>query len=157
MQDRRPNAFTPTGAATCFEGCFFANLIAFTTVGTALGAQISSTTGSLLGTVRDVSGAAIQGGEISARSVDTNQTLHTSSAMNGTYRFPALPVGDYAVRVDVRGFIPYVKPGCDDRLGAKCRPRRYPDTRRTNGSGRRHRSATTNRSNCNRHDCLHRS
>jgi hypothetical protein len=81
------------------------------------GAQSSITTGTLLGVVRDASGAVILGADVSARNVDTNQTRESVSASDGEYRIAALPVGDYEVRVVKEGFAPYVNPSVTVVLG----------------------------------------
>jgi hypothetical protein len=80
-------------------------------------AQNSSTTGDLIGTVHDVSGAIVPGVPISARSITTNQMRRATSTEDGAYRFTALPVGDYEIRIDSPGFDPYSRPGLTVPLG----------------------------------------
>ena len=81
------------------------------------GMQNSATTGTLAGTIRDVSGAVVPGVMVTARSVTTNQTRRASSGDDGTYRFVALPVGNYELRIEVPGFDPYVNPTLTINLG----------------------------------------
>ena len=95
--------------------------------------QNSATTGTLAGTIRDVSGAVVPGVMVTARSVTTNQTRRASSGDDGTYRFVALPVGNYELRIEVPGFDPYVNPTLtiglrseERRVGKECRSRWSP-------------------------------
>lgn len=94
--------------------CLFTCLI---TAPFAHSLQNSQTAGTLTGIVRDVSGAVVQGAVVTARSVDTNQVRRSSSADDGSYRFVALPAGDYEVRTEVPGFAPYVNPAVTTVLG----------------------------------------
>ena len=57
------------------------------------------------------------GAVITARSVDTNQIRRSSSSGDGTYRFGALPAGDYEIRAEFQGFSPYVNPIVTIMLG----------------------------------------
>ncbi len=61
-------------------------------------------TATILGVVKDSSGAVIPGATMTARNVDTGQTRTTVSEADGSYRFQALPVGSYEVRVEHPGF-----------------------------------------------------
>src|SRR5438270_3011114 len=62
-------------------------------------------TGSLFGTLKDPSGAVMPGITVTV----TSDALIAGSAAattrpDGTYRFPVLPPGDYALAVDATGF-----------------------------------------------------
>ena len=61
-------------------------------------------TATILGVVKDASGAVIPDVNLTARNVDTGQTRSTTSDSNGSYRLPALPVGNYEVRAEKGGF-----------------------------------------------------
>ncbi len=61
-------------------------------------------TATILGTVKDSSGASIAGATLTARDIDTNQTRTTVTAADGSYRFAALTVGNYEVRAEQTGF-----------------------------------------------------
>src|SRR6266404_3341389 len=61
-------------------------------------------TGTILGVVKDSSGAAIAGASMTAVNSDTNQTRSGSSEEDGSYRFDSLPVGNYQVRAERSGF-----------------------------------------------------
>ena len=81
------------------------------------GTQSSPTGGSLMGIVRDATGAVLPGASIAARSLSTNQTRTTSSMEDGSYRFPVLPADDYEIRVNLPGFEPYLNPNIAVLLG----------------------------------------
>jgi Carboxypeptidase regulatory-like domain/TonB dependent receptor-like, beta-barrel len=70
-------------------------------VGVAL-AQLPS--GTILGVVKDASGGVVPGAAVTARSVDTGQSRSAVTEADGSYRFNALPVGNYEVRVEAKGF-----------------------------------------------------
>ena len=61
-------------------------------------------TGTILGVVKDASGAVMPGVTLTARNTDTGQTRTAVSAGDGSYRFSALPVGGYEVRAEQSGF-----------------------------------------------------
>ena len=89
---------------------FFGTAWAIFVFGVALSmAQLP--TGAILGTLRDGSGAVVPGARIAARNVETGQTRATESSANGSYRFSALPVGNYEVRVEHAGFQAQVRRG----------------------------------------------
>ncbi|MBV8710094.1 MAG: carboxypeptidase regulatory-like domain-containing protein, partial [Acidobacteriaceae bacterium] len=69
---------------------------------TGILAQID--TGSIVGTVRDASGAAIANATVTATSTATNTVLTTKSNESGEYQFNALRVGTYTVKASVTGF-----------------------------------------------------
>src|SRR5438046_401827 len=68
-------------------------------------------TGTILGAVKDSSGAVIPGASITAKSVETGLTRAGVSAEDGSYRLSALPVGGYEVRVELPGFRTEVRSG----------------------------------------------
>jgi hypothetical protein len=63
-----------------------------------------SQTGSLSGTVVDVTGAAVQGADVEARFPSTDLTLHTVTSEAGLYVFPAVPAGTWTLSVQKQGF-----------------------------------------------------
>jgi hypothetical protein len=77
-------------------------------VGLAIGATpgyASDTTGTITGTVKDSSGAAIAGAVVFLRTTDgyAGETVkQTVSASNGTFSLPAIPVGEYRLVIDGR-------------------------------------------------------
>ena len=68
-------------------------------------------TATILGVVKDSTGAIVPGVELSARNVETGQTRHTVAGADGSYRFSALPVGNYEVRVEHPGFQTQIRSG----------------------------------------------
>ena len=67
-------------------------------------------TGSIVGTVRDPSGAAVPKATITAINTATNVALTTTSNSVGEYQFSALQPGDYSVKAVASGFSAQVFP-----------------------------------------------
>src|SRR5205823_8795927 len=61
-------------------------------------------TGTIAGTVLDPSGAAVPAAKITVTAVATGFTRDTTSAPDGGYIFPLLPVGVYSIAVEAQGF-----------------------------------------------------
>ncbi len=61
-------------------------------------------TGTILGIVKDSSGAAVPGATVTARNLDTNFSRTSTTEDDGSYRFPALPAGNYEIAVTHDGF-----------------------------------------------------
>jgi len=72
--------------------------------------QDTTTTATITGNVQDVVGASVPGAQVTLRNLATNQTRRVTSETDGSYRIAALPVGEYEVRAEARGFITYVNP-----------------------------------------------
>ncbi len=68
-------------------------------------AQTSST---LTGDIKDTTGAALVGVQVTARSLDTGLVRTTVSEDEGRFAFPGLAVGGYEVRAEISGFKHYV-------------------------------------------------
>ena len=68
------------------------------------GSQIS-------GVVRDTSGAAIPGAEITVTKTDTGTVRTVFTGADGSYVLPNLPVGPYQLKVVLQGFNTYVRDG----------------------------------------------
>lgn len=64
----------------------------------------SADTGALTGTIKDPSGAIINGAQIEATNIATGQTRSALAGGNGVYRIVLLPPGKYKVRVTMSGF-----------------------------------------------------
>src|SRR5690242_12673732 len=71
----------------------------------------------ILGTVRDASGAVVPDAALSARNIETGQSRTASSSQDGSYRFSSLPVGAYEVRVEHPGFQTGVRSGLTLTVG----------------------------------------
>src|SRR5438552_2301420 len=83
---------------------FFASMFVIVTLLLAPGALRADVTGSILGTVRDQSQAVIKGARITVTNTQTNLSQQTVSAEDGSYRFLALPVGNYKLDATNPGF-----------------------------------------------------
>lgn len=66
-------------------------------------------TGSVLGTVRDSSGAVIAGVKVAVREVNTNVERRTVSNDLGYYEIPLLPPGNYALEAEQSGFKKFLR------------------------------------------------
>jgi hypothetical protein len=74
-------------------------------------------TAAILGVVKDTSGAVVPGATLTARNTETGQTRTAVSAADGSYRFAALPVGAYEIRVEHAGFQEAVRSGLTLTVG----------------------------------------
>ena len=70
----------------------------------AVRGQSESGNGAVEGSVLDTNGAAISGASISVRNADTGLTRAGTTAANGRFSIPVLPVGSYTVKVEASGF-----------------------------------------------------
>src|SRR5262245_21419865 len=74
-------------------------------------ALAQTTTASLLGNVRDKSGAVIPQAEVTAQNVLTSLTRATMSDESGAYLITNLPVGEYMITAQKEGFTRFVQKG----------------------------------------------
>jgi carboxypeptidase family protein/TonB-dependent receptor-like protein len=56
------------------------------------------------GTVTDATGAVVAGAKVTAKNEATGVTYTQATTSAGLYAFPSLPVGSYAITVEMRGF-----------------------------------------------------
>ena len=84
-------------------------LFLFLTAATVAVAQLP--TASVLGIVKDSSGAVVPDATLTARSSETGQTRTATAAADGSYRLSGLPVGAYEIRAEHAGFQPEVQSG----------------------------------------------
>jgi hypothetical protein len=68
-------------------------------------------TGTVLGVVKDSSGAVVPGVKVTATNVETNLVTAAVTDGLGQYRILALPVGNYRVQATFTGFQPFVATG----------------------------------------------
>src|SRR5262245_18061376 len=68
----------------------------------------SSTTGALMGTVTDPSGAVLQNAQIGLRKTGTGESRTTVTDQDGSYRFVLLSPGEYELTVEAIEFAPVV-------------------------------------------------
>ena len=62
--------------------------------------------GVIRGIVTDQQGAVVPGAEVTIKNVDTNVEIHATTNRAGFYLAPELVPGNYAVDVQVSGFVP---------------------------------------------------
>jgi outer membrane receptor protein involved in Fe transport len=65
---------------------------------------LAQTTGSILGNVTDVSGAALPDATVTAQSADQGLTRSTTTNSTGSFVLPAIPIGTYTVTIQAKGF-----------------------------------------------------
>ena len=89
-----------------------------------LGSTLSSTllrgqgtTGTILGTVKDQTGAVLPGASITIRNVETGITRTSATGDRGEYRVPALGVGNYEVQAEMAGFQRGIRQGITLTVG----------------------------------------
>jgi hypothetical protein len=68
-------------------------------------------TATILGTVKDSSGAIVAGARLTAHNTDTDLTRSVISGADGSYRFDALPVGNHEARAAQTGFKTGIRSG----------------------------------------------
>ncbi len=81
----------------------FAALVAVMLLGLPAAAQ--EQTGSIVGVVKDASGAVLPGATVEARSPSAIGVRSTVTDEQGAYRFPALPPGTYEISATLQGFV----------------------------------------------------
>jgi hypothetical protein len=84
-------------------------LAAWFLVGVAPVPLKAQTATTLAGTIRDASGGALPGVQLTARHSAIGLTRTTTSAADGRYVFVGLPVGDYTVSAELSGFRPLLR------------------------------------------------
>jgi len=77
-------------------------LLLVAATGSALAQQVA--TGTILGVVRDTSGAVVPEAKVTATQASTGQSRSVTSGAQGEYRIPAMPVGPYTVRFEKADF-----------------------------------------------------
>src|SRR5690348_10102556 len=60
--------------------------------------------GTILGVVKDSSGAVVPGATVTIQNVETSETRTATTGDDGSYRVPALAVGHYSVKIEKSGF-----------------------------------------------------
>ena len=68
-------------------------------------------TGKIVGTVADPSGAPIAGATVTATNEGTAESRTQITDNEGSYTFPVLPVGNYSIKVEAKGFEGYLQSG----------------------------------------------
>src|SRR5436190_23993202 len=70
----------------------------------SVSAQETMTSASVSGRVTDSSGAVVEGAQVQARHIETNQTSTARTDSEGRFRFPYLKIGHYEIKVQQPGF-----------------------------------------------------
>ncbi len=91
-------------------GLFLCLLVASSTL-----AQLPTAT--ILGTVKDASGAVVPGANVTARNIDNGSTRTVPTEGDGSYRLSAMPIGHYEIRVEHEGFQAEVRSGLELTVG----------------------------------------
>ena len=68
-------------------------------------------TAQIVGTVQDSSGATVAGAKVSITNAHTGLVESRTTAADGSYSIPFLPVGEYKLQVEATGFQGYVRSG----------------------------------------------
>lgn len=76
-------------------------------------ANAQATSGIISGTVSDPQGAVIAGASVTVRNVGTNESRAAIADGEGRFRFPNLPIGNYEITVQAKGFAKYVRTGIE--------------------------------------------
>jgi hypothetical protein len=84
---------------------------------TRVGAQTGLTGAALEGTVRDESGQPLAGAAVEVAEERTGLARKTTTATDGRYALPALPLGSYRLRIEYGGYQAVVRTGLAPGLG----------------------------------------
>jgi hypothetical protein len=84
-------------------------------------ARAQVATGTILGHVRDASGATVPGASVAATNVDTQFTRDTTTDDSGQYALRLLPVGNYKIEVKLDGFKNFTQSGIQLEVGRNAR------------------------------------
>jgi hypothetical protein len=91
-------------ANTCFLLATFALVIVLIFLPVSASAQTTVSQGSIQGTVTDQTNAVVADATITITNRSTGQTASVKTSTSGTYNSGGLPVGDYRIRVQAKGF-----------------------------------------------------
>ena len=93
----------------------FATLMMF--VLSVASARAQDTTGTILGTITDASGAVLPGVTVTVKNTDTSQSRTIVTDEGGRYRVPLLAPGHYEVTAQISGFQTMVRSGITVTVG----------------------------------------
>ena len=77
----------------------------------------AQTSGTILGSVKDQSGAVLPGASVTVTNTETGISRTATSGAKGEYRFSAMPNGAYAVKTELSGFRAEVRTGVTLSVG----------------------------------------
>jgi hypothetical protein len=78
--------------------------------------------GSIVGSVKDATGAVLPGATVIVTHNETKATRETTTDENGAYRFPTVQTGTYDVVVKMTGFQTFTRPNVPVTLNSSRRP-----------------------------------
>jgi hypothetical protein len=84
-------------------------------------ASAQTTTGAILGTVKDSTGAVVPGVEVTATNLGTQFSRKTTSDGQGAYMLRLLPLGEYKIEATGQGFKTYAQSGVIVEVGRNVR------------------------------------
>src|SRR5450432_3802545 len=87
----------------------------------AVPAFAQNITGTILGEVKDASGAVVSGAEVAVTNLGTNQSVKTSTNQLGAYEVPYLRPGRYQVKVTGAGFKNVVRESVELHVDSRLR------------------------------------
>ena len=79
------------------------------------------TTAAINGSLRDSTGAAVEGASVTVRNDDTGYTRTVQSGSDGSFQAPLLPLGPYTITAEKTGFSRYVQRGVRLELNQNAR------------------------------------
>src|SRR5438874_8207146 len=88
----------------CRIGIFLSFLLVLWPMATTRAQSSGSTTGSIVGIVNDLQGAALVGATITVRQIETNLVRTVEVDSDGSYQFLQLPPGEYEIKAQAEGF-----------------------------------------------------
>ena len=91
------------------SACLGAILLTALPLGTAWAQSVSSS--QVSGVVRDSSGGALPGADVTITKIDTGAVRSAVTSADGSFVLPNLPVGPYQLKVALQGFTTYVQDG----------------------------------------------
>src|SRR6267143_5735234 len=98
-------------------GRFVTAIVVLIALGTTCLVFAQTSTATIVGVVRDTSGALVPGVSISVKHIDTGLTRNAIANESGGYNMPLLPVGSYELTTTMPGFRPQVRRGINLVVG----------------------------------------
>src|SRR2546425_2415513 len=98
-------------------GRFVSAIVVFIALGTTCLVFGQTSTATIVGVVRDTSGALVPGVSITVKHVDSGLTRTVMTGENGGYTVPLLPVGPYEISTSMPGFKQDVRRGINLVVG----------------------------------------
>ena len=91
--------------------------LVFLASGPAFAQSVGATTGAINGKVADASGAVMPGVTVTIASPSMQGVRNAVTDTEGSYRFPAIPPGEYKITYELEGFSTVVREGIRVGLG----------------------------------------